>query len=309
MKKCIYVIGGANLDISATLFAPFIANDSNPGHVTLGHGGVARNIAHNLSLLGHDVKFVSVFGSDIFGGLMMDHCRHIGLDITLSEHVNDYRTGTYLCINNQSGDMIAAVADTEIISHITPEFLERRLGELNKADYIVTDTNVSEAALSYLLSHCVAPVCVDSVSTTKAWRIINALNNSHTARLHALKLNLKEALVVTGMEDYREAARKIIDLGVENVYITLGSEGVYCAGMVISGEVEPTATFVDTLFPALPVEVKNTTGAGDAFLAGAVHAYCCDIPFPQTAQYGLMAARATLMSEQAVNPDIANILL
>ena len=53
----------------------------------------------------------------------------------------------------------------------------------------------------------------------------------------------------------------------------------------------------------------NTTGAGDAFLAGVIYALAKSIPFPQTAQYGLMAARATLMSPKAVNPDIANILL
>lgn len=298
MNKNIIVIGGANLDISATLSAPFIANDSNPGHITLGHGGVARNIANNLQLLGHNVRFVSIFGTDIFGGLMLTHCKSIGLDLALSEQVSDHRTGTYVCINNHAGDMIAAVADTDIISHITPDFLEQRLGEFNNADLIVADTNISENALSYLLANCVAPIFVDAVSSTKAWRIVNALSKSHTARLHTLKLNLKEALIVTGSEDCQTAAEKLLNTGVDYVYITLGNDGVYCASADRS-----------TTYPALPVEVKNTTGAGDAFLAGVIHAYTRNIDFPQTAQYGLMAARATLMSEQAVNPDIANILL
>ena len=60
---------------------------------------------------------------------------------------------------------------------------------------------------------------------------------------------------------------------------------------------------------ALPGDVVNTTGAGDAFLAGVVYAHAKGLDFPQTAQYGLMAARATLMSMKAVNLDIANILL
>ena len=83
------------------------------------------------------------------------------------------------------------------------------------------------------------------------------------------------------------------------MYITLGSEGVYCRNAA-----------EEWLFPALPItEVVNTTGAGDAFLAGVVYALAKGLPFPQVAQYGLMAARATLMSPKAVNPDIANILL
>ncbi len=305
MKKNIIVIGGANLDISAALNAPFIANDSNPGHITLGHGGVARNIAHNLRLLGHNVKFISIFGTDIFGGLLIDNCKKIGLDVSMSERFSDFRTGTYLCINNHSGDMIAAVADTDIIQHINPEFLEHRLGEINKADLIVADTNVCEPSLTWLLNNCVVPIYVDAVSSTKAWRIINALTKNHTSRLHTLKLNVKEALAVTNTQSHEEAAVKLIAMGIDNLYITLGGEGVYCACA------KEDTTDIDTrFFPALPIqEVVNTTGAGDAFLAGVIHAVTENIPFPQNAQYGLMAARATLMSEQAVNPDITNILL
>ena len=54
---------------------------------------------------------------------------------------------------------------------------------------------------------------------------------------------------------------------------------------------------------------KNVIPFVIAFLAGVVYAYTKNIPFPKTAQYGLMAARATLMSPKPVNPDIANILL
>lgn len=294
----ISVIGGANFDISAGLAAPFIANDSNPGHVSLGYGGVARNMAHNLSLLGHKVHFISIFGGDIFGGLMRDYCRNIGLDLSLSDVLKEERTGMYLCINNHSGDMIAAVADTEIINHITPAFIEKRAGELNQSDAIVCDTNLPAESLCYLLESSLVPVFVDGVSTTKAMRIIDAMQHSKEAKLHTLKLNLKEALTITGKQTPQEAAEKIINLGAEHVYITLGGEGVYCR-----------SEEDDCMFPSLPAEVVNTTGAGDAFLAGVVHAVMQNVPFPQTAQYGLMAARATLLSEQAVNSDIANILL
>ena len=128
--------------------------------------------------------------------------------------------------------------------------------------------------------------------------MVNALRNAKLPYLHTLKLNLKEALAVTETASYAEAAQKLLDLGVAHVYITLSGEGVYCR----------TAA-EEWLFPALPGEIVNTTGAGDAFLAGVVYAHAKGIDFPQTAQYGLMAARTTLMSPKAVNPDIANILL
>ena len=297
MSATISVIGGANFDISAALTTPFVANDSNPGRISLGYGGVARNIAHNLSLLGHDVKFITAFGGDIFGGLMQDQCKNIGLDISLSLHSKAERTGMYLCINNHAGEMIAAVADTNVVNNITPAYLEKNLATLNKSDLLVADTNLSEETLLFLLDNVNVPVFIDGVSTAKSQRIINVLMQT-TGKLHALKLNQKEALVVTETDNCTAAAEQLLKLKIESVYITLGNGGVYCRNH------EQEATF-----PALPVEVVNTTGAGDAFLAGVVHAVTQKIDFPQTAQYGLMTARATLMSEQAVNPNIANLLL
>ena len=298
MNTLISVIGGANVDLSATLQDAFIAADSNPGHVEIGYGGVARNIAHNLSLLGARTQLLTVFGGDLFGGLLQDYCKQQGIDIHLSDKQNALRSGIYLCINNHGGEMIAAVADTDIIREITPEWLAKRIGEINLSDFIVADTNISEDAIRYLMENSTAPLLIDGVSTTKAHRVTNALKRCKLPFLHSLKLNLKEALAVTATTTYAEAAQQLLNWGVAHVYITLGSEGVYCRNAA-----------EEWLYPALPGDVVNTTGAGDAFLAGVVYALAKGLPFPQTAQYGLMAARATLMSPKAVNPDIANILL
>lgn len=298
MKNLVSVIGGANVDLLATLNDAFIAADSNPGHVEVGYGGVARNIAHNLSLLGAQVQLLTIFGGDLFGGLIHDYCKQQGIDLHLSDRVSANRSGVYLCINNHGGEMIAAVADTDIIRAITPEWLAKRSGELNLSDYVVADTNISEEAIRWLMENTTAPLCIDGVSSTKAHRVVNALRKCKLPYLHTLKLNLKEALAVTKTATYAEAAQQLVNLGVQHVYITLNSDGVYCRNAT-----------EEVLFPALPGEIVNTTGAGDAFLAGVIYAHIKGIDFPQTAQYGLMAARAALMSPKAVNPDIANILL
>ena len=287
------------MDLSATLTDAFIAADSNPGHVEISYGGVARNIAHNLSLLGARTQLLTVFGGDLFGGLLHDYCKQQGIDVHLSKRDSDYRSGIYLCINNHGGEMIAAVADTEAVrTAITPEWLAKRIGEVNLSDFIVADANMSEDSIRYLMENVTAPLFIDGVSSTKAHRVINALSKCKLPYLHTLKLNLKEALTVTQTMTYAEAAQKLLNLGVAHVYITLSGEGVYCRNAA-----------EEWLFPALPGEIINTTGAGDAFLAGVVYAHAKGIDFPQTAQYGLMAARATLMSPKAVNPEIANILL
>jgi pseudouridine kinase len=298
MATRISVIGGANIDLTAVLNDTFIAADSNPGHIEVGHGGVARNIAHNLALLGARTQLLTVVGGDLFGGLLYDYCKQQGIDMHLSERAHDVRSGLYLSMHNHSGEMIAAVSDTEAVRLITPEWFAKRSGEISTSDYVAADTNISEEAIRWLMENVTAPLFIDGVSTTKAHRVVNALRNAKLPYLHTLKLNLKEALAVTEAATYAEAAQRLLDMGVAHVYITLGSEGVYCRNAA-----------EEWLFPALPGEVVNTTGAGDAFLAGVIYALAKEIPFPQTAQYGLMAARATLMSPKAVNPNIANILL
>ncbi|MBR2285662.1 MAG: carbohydrate kinase family protein [Paludibacteraceae bacterium] len=298
MDTLISIIGGANMDMSATLNGAFIAADSNPGHIEVGYGGVARNIAHNLALLGARTQLLTIFGGDLFGGLMHDYCKQQGIDVHLSERESSQRSGIYLCLHNQAGEMITAVADTEAIRLITPEWLAKRIGEINMSEFIVADTNVTEDSIRWLMENVTAPLFIDGVSSTKAHRVVNALRKCKLPYLHTLKLNLKEALAVTETATYSEAAQQLLDLGVAHVYITLGAEGVYCRNAA-----------EEWLFPILPGEIVNTTGAGDAFLAGVVFAYAKGISFPQTAQYGLMAARTSLMSPKAVNPDIANILL
>ena len=297
MSRYITVIGGVNMDISAALTAPFVPADSVPGQVTLGCGGVARNIAHNLRLMGHEVKFVSMFGGETFGEMCWRECQAIGLDLSLSERCEGLRNGLYLCVNDQTGDMIAAVADTDIIAHLTPEFLEARIADINRSAIVIADTNISTEALQYLIDHCTAPLMVDTVSTAKASRIIKALQQSQTHRLHALKLNLIEAQTVTGSDTASAAADKLTAMGVQKVYITLGADGVYCSDGIRHEH-----------YKAIPTRVINTTGAGDAFIAGVAHAQIEQTPFPECTQTGLKAAHATLLSPQTVNPDIKQYL-
>lgn len=286
----ITVIGGANIDIMATASHALVPNDSNPGHVAMSYGGVAHNIARDLHALGHPVRFATIFGGDIFGTLCREQCEAAGLDLSLSQQRDGTRGGLYLCVNDHSGELVVAVADTEAVTHITPEWLAERIDDINNSDAVVADTNIATAALLYLLDNCTAPLMVDTVSTAKAPRIIDALKSSRDRRLHTLKLNRHEALAVTGADDIDDAVRALHAQGVQRVYVTLGSHGTLCS--------DGQATHS---LPALPVtDIVNTNGAGDAFLAGVVHATLSGDAFIDTARAGLQAARVALLSPHAV---------
>lgn len=292
-KKSITVIGGINIDVSAALSFPFVRGDSIPGSVTTACGGVAHNIAYNLALLGNDVKFITVFGDDFFGEYSRRHCEKTGLDISCATTASEMRNGVYLCINDTRGDMIIAVNDTKVIETLAPEYLLTVIDDINRSQFIIADTNIPGTSLRFLIDNARIPLAIDGVSINKARRIVNALHDSKRRQLHTLKLNLLEAREVTGHENVHAAAAELLAMGVQNLFITLGKNGVLCT----DGTVKET-------LPAIPVEVVNTTGAGDAFLAGAVHAFAAGHDIVGAAQFALHAARATLRSPEAVNPNL-----
>lgn len=77
MRIC--VIGGANVDITATSGRAFQFGDSNPGTVQVSWGGVGRNIAHNLALP-CIVKSVTGGGDALLAGIV-----HAGVDAPIAE--------------------------------------------------------------------------------------------------------------------------------------------------------------------------------------------------------------------------------
>ena len=135
----IVVIGGVNMDIGAVSAAPLVARDSNPGRVTTSLGGVGRNIAHNLCLLGEQVSMITVLGQDGFAQSVRDNAADIGLDLTHSAVIPGGHTGTYLFIDDCDGDMALAVNDMAIYDHITPDFLRQRLEFIDRAGLVVLE--------------------------------------------------------------------------------------------------------------------------------------------------------------------------
>ena len=80
-KDAAVVIGGVNMDIWGRPDGALVMRDSTPGTVRMTPGGVGRNIAHNLCLLGMDVAFVTAMGDDLVGQALMASCTELGFDM------------------------------------------------------------------------------------------------------------------------------------------------------------------------------------------------------------------------------------
>ena len=248
------VCGGVNIDIGAHSFAPLRAKDSNPGKVELSLGGVGRNIAHNMRLLGVPTYLLTAVGGDSRASQVEESCKELGIDLSHALHVPDGRTSTYVFVGDSDGDMAIAVSDMEICKKLTPDYFASQLDLLNGAAAVVVDANLPRESIAYLVEHCTAPLFADPVSAAKAGKLEPILGRLHTLKPNRIEAELLSGVKITDEVSAEKAARVIMEMGVQNVIITLGSKGalIYCDSMV-------------DMVPAIKVEAVDTTAAGDIF--------------------------------------------
>lgn len=270
-KVC--VIGGMNLDILAVPSDSIIMRDSNIGHITMRPGGVGRNIASKLAGAGCEVGFLTVLGTGQMADLLCSACNAEGINLSLSVKT-ECPPSVYLAVHDDSGDMLVAVNDMESMNYLTAEVIREKAEVIDSYDMCIVDANLSESVLKSVIEYVHIPVVADPVSTLKAKRCIPILHG-----LYAIKPNLIEAQAMTGETDAKSCAECLRKMGVRNVYISMGKNGVYYHGDYENGHI-----------PAENVVLSPQTGAGDAMLAGLIIAMHQRKKTSECAEYGQKAA-------------------
>ena len=288
------VIGGVNMDIGGQSSAPLVSADSNPGKVRMSLGGVGRNIAHNMSLLGMDVRLLTAFGDDLYAQRIASSCGELGIDISDAIQVPGGATSTYLFIAGPDGDMALAVSDMDIYDHVTPAYLQSRRALLDNAQGVVIDTNIPAESIAWLCENVRAPIFADPVSTAKAVKLKGVLGKLHTLKPNRIEAELLSGVAITDEKSLREAAAALLDTGLRRVFLSLGGDGVYAADH--SGAVH---------LPCLPAKIVNTTGAGDAFMAALAWAYLDGNDLEHTALAGLAASAIAMEGPETINPELS----
>ena len=288
------VVGGVNVDIGGRSFAPLVAADSNPGAVTTSLGGVGRNIAHNMSLMGIEVRLLTAYGDDLNGERVAASCSELGIDLSNALRIPGATTSTYLYLTDPEGEMALAVSDMSVCEKITPAYLAANMTVLQNAQVVVADCNIPAESLQYLAENLTVPLFVDPVSTAKAEKLRPILNKIHTLKPNRLEAELLSGVKIETPEDAARAADALTELSVHRMFISLGSEGVLAA----MGDNK-------LRLPNIPGHMVNTTGCGDAFMAALVWAYLEGSDLEQTAKAGLAAGSIAMESAETINPEMS----
>ncbi len=294
----IAVVGGNNVDITATASTPLVFGDSNPGSIRTGLGGVGRNIAENLTRLGQQVTLLTVLGDDEFSTMATAQAARIGMDMTHAISVSGVPSCIYVCINEPDGEMTVAVNDMELCNHITPAYLSTKLDVLQATDAIIIDANISQESIDYIAQHCTPPIFADAVAAKKAARLHPSLPHLTGLKANQIEMELLTGQTIANEHDMRAAAHILHQFGVEYVMITLGSRGAFCS-----------AGGVQVFSPPSTGRIINTTGCGDAFTAAMVLAVLEKKSVPDALSMGMAAASICAQSMLAVSEQMRYELL
>lgn len=298
MNTYVAVIGGVNLDIKGVPNHALIPATSNPGRVAISSGGVGRNIAHNLALLGVPVMLLGVVGDDAPGAQLLRETRQAGVNIDHVEVLPQKTTGTYLSILTETHDLAVAIAGMDITHRVDAAYLDAHRPALQQSALMVADTNLDAEVLQMVLDLCQSaeiPCLIEPVSVAKAQKLraLSGVCDYLTPNRDELA-----ALSSKPVEDDQtmRAACEHVSAQYRHILVTLGANGVY------HYHTEGAAGF---RYPAFPTPIQDTTGAGDAFVAGLVAGLFRNCPIHESILFGMAAASLTLQTEQTVNERLS----
>jgi pseudouridine kinase len=299
----VLVIGSAGIDLVGRASSSLQTRTSNPGHLRLSHGGVARNVAENLARLGTEVTLISAVGEDDQGRALLSQASEAGVNVDHALEIAGASTGAYLAVLDADGSLHLGLDDMQVIEHVSPSYLREREALFEAASVVFCDANLMpeslEVALALARKHRTL-IAADPTSASLATKF-----TPHLKDLWLLTPNEAEAEVLyPGQVPHADvsralsAARHLVQNGVEIAVITMAEFGLGYAWAEGSGHV-----------PAVRTEILDPTGAGDALSAALIFALSNGIPVDEAARLGLAAAAHTLRTPGSVAADLSLELL
>ena len=298
MTKPIVVVGSINLDL--------VCNASRipaPGETILGerfqtfHGGKGANQAVAAARLGNNVRMVGKVGDDDFGKGLRAGLIHESINTDDVDVSSGVASGVALIsVDTQGQNSIIVVPGAN--DTLRPADLERCLPHLQSAGIILTQLEIPMETVEFLCfaaKKAQVPLMLDPAParalSPQLLRCVTYLTPNETETLTLCGIHQQEL----GEEEAFAAAEKLLRSGATNVILKMGARGALIA----------SADGVRKMVPAIPVEVVDSTAAGDAFNGGMAVALMRGETLEQAVAYGI-AVSALSVTRVGAQPAMPN---
>lgn len=299
MPNSIIVIGSSNTDM-------VVKADKlpAPGETVLGGtflmnpGGKGANQAVAAARLTGAVTFVAKVGNDLFGKQAIAGFRQEGIDTSHILTDADHPSGVALINVDAQGENCIAVAPGAN-AQLHPQETEAALQAASPDAFVLLQLEIPLPTVE----HAVRRAAERGIRVVLNPAPAQLLPNSLFPNLFLITPNETEAELLTGIRvtdlpTAQQAARKLHEMGVSNVVITLGSKGAYLSTGT-QGQLVGTAS----------VKAIDTTAAGDCFNGSLVVALAEGQALPDAIAFACKAASVsvTRMGAQASMPTRAEL--
>lgn len=277
MEKKLLVVGSINIDLVACA-----DRLPAPGETILGstfdvfNGGKGANQAVAVAKLGAPVEMIAALGTDLFTERLLSGLKAAGVDTHAVQMAAGPCGVAHISRADNGENSIIVISGANRL--VSAAYIDAHVEAVQRASMILVQLETpleSVIRLAERAWEAKIPLMLDPAPA-------RPLPEALLSRTTWLTPNETEAQILLGRVniDSAAAAEKLLAMGVRNVALKLGSEGVFLAGLDCPAQ----------RVPAFPVKAVDTTAAGDCFNAAFAVALTRGKPPVEAARYGAAAA-------------------
>ena len=293
----IVIVGNVFVDFKGFPEGAFIPAGRNAGRVEIVHGGVGRNVAEDIANVELRPRFVSMVDNTAQGAEVLRKLQNHKVDTKFISVVPD-GMGIWLAVMDNTGDVVASISKRPNMDAML-QLIEEHGDEIfHDAASIVLeidmDHQVSKAVMNYAEKFSI-PVYALVANMSIALQRRDLIRKTACFICNVQESGIFFADDFSGL-DMDQMAEELLERiragGLQAMVVTMGSKGaVYAAADGTKG-----------VCPAIPVQVCDTSGAGDAFCAGVSIGLSYGKSLGEACEIGTRLASATITVPESVCP-------
>ena len=293
----ILVIGAAFVDIKGFPQDNYIPNGRNVGRVEYIHGGVARNVVEDIANVELRPTYLGIVDDTPMGDAVLKKLRNHKVNCDYVMTIPD-GMGTWLAVFDNNGDVAGSISKRPNMLPLVDLMNEKGDEIFAGVDSVVLECDLDKSLVKKTIE-------LAKKHNKKLFALVSNMSLA-VERRDLLKqfdcfiCNKQEAGMFF-IDDYMDKSReemrsilaeKVVQARIPAMIVTLGGDGAVFASM--DGE--------SGHCPAIEVQVKDTTGAGDAFCAGVSIGLTYGKSLAQAVDIGSQLAASVITSSENVCP-------
>jgi pseudouridine kinase len=304
MELKVAVIGTIFIDCKGFAQSNYNPFGRNLGNIQFVHGGVGHNVAVNLANFNVPTFFVSIADDSALGKEVICNLRQAKIDLHYLASAANNGLGMWLAILDQKGDLAGSISQMPDLDLLEKLIAEKGQEIVETASHVVLELDLSDRISRQVIALARAgrrkvygiPGNLDVIFRNRdllAYLDCFICNDIEAGRLLEMDLTGREVAVLQEV-----LAEYVIKTGLSSMVITLGARGsVYYE----------SRTQEKGYQPAFPIDIVDTSGAGDAFFSGTVLGLIKNRPLREAVIYGTKAASWTIRQTENTCSEKAQI--